>query len=160
MYNPGFSIARRLLLVWLHCEKCKDGGEIIYFLLLLSGGFFWGGGVGLGPGPVVSVKGALNGSAHQNILQNFLLATLWMGIGGWFLPVSTWLRTSAKVKVHGDMAEWSWCGRTWLTRTAFWPQPKEHLWHDYSGDFEPGLLVQHQCLTSQRYFWKNGQKFP
>ena len=27
-------------------------------------------------------------------------------------------------------------------------------------NWEPGLPVQHQCVTSQTCFWKNGQKFP
>ena len=27
-------------------------------------------------------------------------------------------------------------------------------------DCKPGHLIQHQCLTSQMRFWKNGQTFP
>ena len=39
------------------------------------------------------------------------------------LPVPTWLRTSAQSKVHKDINEKVWCGRTWLANTESWPQP-------------------------------------
>lgn len=31
---------------------------------------------------------------------------------------------------------------------------------NWNGDQEPGLFVQHQCLTSQMFYWLNRQKFP
>lgn len=68
----GFQLPGDCYLSDYICTKCKEGGEIIYlFLFLLSGFFFvvffwrgWGD-------PIVSVKGALNISAYQNIFQKF-----------------------------------------------------------------------------------------
>ena len=71
---------------------------------------FGGGdhGVGLfsgaGLGPLITVKGTLNASAYQDMLDNSMLPTLWEQFG--------------------------------------------------DGRF------QHQRVTSQMCFWKNGQKFP
>uniref|UniRef100_A0A3Q0T008 Forkhead box J3 n=1 Tax=Amphilophus citrinellus TaxID=61819 RepID=A0A3Q0T008_AMPCI len=33
---------------------------------------------------------------------------------------------------------------------------QQHSSLSHQGETEPGLLVQHQCLTSQMHFWKNG----
>lgn len=48
-----------------------------------------------------------------------LVGAVW----GWLLSVPTWLRTVAQSKVHKDVDEWVWCGRTWLACTDSWPQP-------------------------------------
>ena len=54
----------------------------------------------------------------QFLFPNFV-ETVW----GWPVPVPTWLRTSAQSKVHKDMHERVWCGRTWLACSESWPQP-------------------------------------
>ena len=52
-----------------------------------------------------------------------VMETVW----GWPLPGPTWLHTSAQSKVHKDMDEPVWCGRTWLACTESWPQPDRTL---------------------------------
>lgn len=41
----------------------------------------WGCFSGLGPGPVVPMKGTVDGSAYQDILDKFMLPTLWQPFG-------------------------------------------------------------------------------
>ena len=81
----------------------------------------WGCFSGAELGPFVPVKGTLNASARdfgQFHAPNFVV-TVW----GWPLAVPTWLCTSAQSKVHEDVDERVWCGRTWLACTEPWPQP-------------------------------------
>ena len=85
------------------------GGEIMV----------WGCFSGAGRGPLVpKVKGTLNASAFQEMLDNSLLTTIW----GWPLPLPTWLCTSAQSKVHIGIDERDWCGWTWLACTESWLQ--------------------------------------
>ncbi len=41
---------------------------------------------------------------------------------GKLFPIPAWMCLSAQSKVHKDMFEWVWFGRTWLAHTEPWPQ--------------------------------------
>lgn len=46
---------------------------------------------------------------------------------------------------------WDWCGRTWLVWPKSWPQPSRTPLGKIREETESGLLVQHQCLTTQMH---------
>ena len=68
----------------------------------------WGCFSGAGLGPLVPVKGTLNASAHQEMLDSSMFPTLWEQF--WDGPFMLRLCTSAQSKVHKDMDERVWCG--------------------------------------------------
>lgn len=66
-------------------------------------------------------------------------------------------------KVYYNMVGWVWRGRTRLASTESWPNPVQHLWDELEQRWDTvsqNLLVEHQRLTSQMFFWMNEQKFP
>lgn len=81
----------------------KSGGEISSLLNIPKStvnDIWWREdyGVGLFFLSLVPVKGTLYASEYQEILDNSMLLTLW--VGKWPLPLSTLLRTSAQNQVH------------------------------------------------------------
>ena len=73
-------------------------------------------------GPLVPVKGTLNASAHQEMLDNSILPTLWKQFGDGPFLFNMTVQQCTK-QVHKDMDERVWCGWTWLACTESWPQP-------------------------------------
>ena len=67
------------------------------------------------------------------------------------LPVPTWLHQCTK-QVHKHMDERVWCGWTWLVGTQSWPQPDRTPLGWIRAQTEPGLPIQHQCVTSGMTF--------
>ena len=57
----GLEVARRKVPVWLHCAKCK---------IWWRGIMVWGCFSGAGLGSLVPVKGTLNSSTYQEMLDN------------------------------------------------------------------------------------------
>ncbi len=143
----GLADARRTLLAWLQCANCK-----VWWRKDNGMGWFTRAGIGI----LLPVKGNLNASAYQDILENDVLPILWEQLGeGHFLfqhyfapvhkarPIKTWLDEFGVEELD-------------------WPTQSHNLnpIKHWNGDCEPGLLVQHQCLTSQMLCWMNGQTLP
>ena len=112
----GLAVARRTVLVWLHCAKCQVWWRGDYLLW----GFVF---PGTELDPLDPVKGTLNASAYQQMLDNSKLPTLCEQFCGWPLPAPTWLCTREQIKVNENMVERVRCGWTWLGCTESWPQP-------------------------------------
>ena len=92
----GLGVARRTVLVRLHCAKFGGGGIVV-----------WGCFSGAELGPLAPVKGTLNASAYQEMLDNSMLHTLLEQFGdGHFL----FQHGCAQSKVHKDMDGTVWCG--------------------------------------------------
>jgi len=133
----------RTVLVWLHCVKCEIGD---YGVGLLFRSWAW---------PLSSSE---SNSECFRIPRDFgqykapnFVETVW----GWLLPVPTWFRTSAQSKVHKDMDERVWCGRTWLACTESSPQPDRTPlgWiraETASRAFSPNINVwPHKCASGR-----------
>lgn len=71
MDESGFAVARRTVIVCLHCAKCKFGGGGITVWACFSVGF----------GPLVPMKEILIASAYRDILDKFMLPTIWEQLG-------------------------------------------------------------------------------
>ena len=74
----------------------------------------------------------------------------WRGDNGMGLFFRVWARpliSSEGQSTYRDMFWWVWCGRTWLAYTALTSTPSSTFGMNWNGDWEPGLLVQHQGLT-------------
>ena len=142
--------SRRMVLVWLHCAKYKVWWRGDCSIGLFFRSWAWHLSSSERNSECFSIPRVV-GQFHA---PDFV-GTVW----GWPPPVPTLLCTSAQSKVQKDMDERIWCGWTWQACTQSWPQPNRTPLGWIRWDWEPGLPVQHQCLTSQMHFWKNGQKF-
>lgn len=98
---------------WISLGVCKE--NYICLTGLCKELNKWDSDVGLfsrvGFGPLAPVKGSLNTSACQDILDNFMLLTLWNP----FVDAPVYKEATER---YG----WVWCGQIGLACTESWPQ--------------------------------------
>jgi hypothetical protein len=111
--------------------------------------FWWRRNNGLGlffmvrAKPLVPVKGNLNDTSYNDILDNSVLPILWQQFGeGPFL-------------FQHDNAVYK--NLTGLHR-ALTSTPTNTFEINWKADCKPGLIAQHQCPTSLMLLWLNGSK--
>ncbi len=127
----GFLDTSRMLPAQLHSANCKIWckRDNVFF-------FSW-----VGLGSLLPVKGNLNASPYQDILDNAMLAALQKQYG------------KVPFIFQHDCApvQWARSIKTWLDEFGGkeLDLTLDTFGMNWNEDCEPGLLVQHQCLTSQ-----------
>jgi hypothetical protein len=64
----------------------------------------------------------------------------------------------AQCEVHTEIICQDRCGRNRLACRALTSTPSKTFGMNWNADCEPGLIAQHQCLTSQMLLWLNGSR--
>ena len=107
-------------------------------------------GLFVGLGPLISVKGNLNAIAYNDILDDSVLPTLWQQFGK-----GPMLFHHDNAPVHKARSRSVWKNLTGLHR-ALISTPSNTFGMNWNTDCKPGLIAQHQCLTSRMLMaeWK------
>ena len=123
--------------------------------IMVWGCFSW-----FGLGPLVPVKGHLNTTAYNDILDDSVLPTLWQQFGkGPFLFQHDKAPVHKVRSIQNGLSRSVWKNLSGLHR-ALTSTPSNTFGMNWNANCEPGLIVQHQCPTSLMLLWLNGSKFP